>query len=402
MNAVPGGVRGAAVVVLAILAGCLPDASLECADGSVCPEAQACAPSGGCAAADALAACEGLDPSAPCRLGTDLGQCQAGVCVVPNCGNGVREGAEVCDDGNNLSDDGCNGSCSSTEACGNGVVELLEKCDCGATEAERNPSCEGELNGGERCRLDCTLPRCGDGVVDPGEACDDPTGEACNPGCTSDLTCGNGIVDTAVGEQCDDGNDADTDGCTTACMLPTCGDGHVQLALGEVCDDGNTVDDATCARDCRSDATCGNGVVDFFRGETCDDGNLVSGDGCQANCRLPRCGDGIVDVLPDFAYVELCDDGNTVDGVVVAGVFVADRCDSQCASDQTCGNGVVDAGEQCDDGNVADHDGCQSSCVVQACGDGIVDADDGEQCDDGNAIDADGCTNACTLPACGR
>src|ERR1044071_463181 len=30
-----------------------------------------------------------------------------------------------------------------------------------------------------------------------------------------------------------------------------------------------------------------------------------------------------------------------------------------------CGNGIVDAGEQCDDGNLAAHDGCSATCTIE-------------------------------------
>ena len=64
-----------------------------------------------------------------------------------------------------------------------------------------------------------------------------------------------------------------------------------------------------------------------------------------------------------------------------------------------CGDGVVDAGEECDDGNVAGADGCSATCRVEppppACGDGVVNA--GEECDDGNLADADGCSASCTV-----
>ena len=52
-------------------------------------------------------------------------------------------------------------------------------------------------------------PVCGDGVVDDGEVCDDGNtmdGDGCSDGCSSLEICGNGIVDGAVGESCDDGN----------------------------------------------------------------------------------------------------------------------------------------------------------------------------------------------------
>src|SRR5262249_2026566 len=58
-----------------------------------------------------------------------------------------------------------------------------------------------------------------------------------------------------------------------------------------------------------------------------------------------------------------------------------------------CGNGVPDGGEQCDDGNIVDGDGCDSNCTLTACGNGIVTT--GEACDDGNLADGDGCSSTC-------
>ena len=50
----------------------------------------------------------------------------------------------------------------------------------------------------------------------------------------------------------------------------------------------------------------------------------------------------------------------------------------------TCGNGIVTAGEECDDGNTVDGDGCSATCrrqevctdLVDNDGDGLVDCDD--------------------------
>jgi len=39
-----------------------------------------------------------------------------------------------------------------------------------------------------------------------------------------------------------------------------------------------------------------------------------------------------------------------------------------------CGNGVVEDGEACDDGNDDDTDACLTTCVAARCGDGIVHA----------------------------
>ena len=59
----------------------------------------------------------------------------------------------------------------------------------------------------------------------------------------------------------------------------------------------------------------------------------------------------------------------------------------------SCGNGVQELGQACDDGNLTDGDGCDSNCTPTACGNGIVTA--GETCDDGNLLGADCCTALC-------
>jgi cysteine-rich repeat protein len=69
--------------------------------------------------------------------------------------------------------------------------------------------------------------------------------------------------------------------------------------------------------------------------------------------------------------------------------------------DAVCGNGMVEAGEECEDGNAADGDGCSRYCRREVCGDGLVGK--GEECDDGNNVNSityiyyyDGCNNDCT------
>jgi len=77
----------------------------------------------------------------------------------------------------------------------------------------------------------------------------------------------------------------------------------------------------------------------------------------------------------------------------------------------TCGNGVVNPLESCDDGNTVSGDGCSADCstvedgyicpipgelcIQTVCGDGITDP--GEQCDDGNSEPNDGCSPNCLL-----
>jgi cysteine-rich repeat protein len=62
----------------------------------------------------------------------------------------------------------------------------------------------------------------------------------------------------------------------------------------------------------------------------------------------------------------------------------------------SCGNGVLDADEACDDGNVIAGDGCSPGCrSTESCGNGTVDHAVGEVCDDGNTVPDDRCCSDC-------
>ena len=100
---------------------------------------------------------------------------------------------------------------------------------------------------------------------------------------------------------------------------------------------------------------------------------------------LPVCGDGVLHAT------EQCDDGNQVNG---------DGCNSLCTV-EFCGDGIVHAGlgEQCDDGNQDNGDGCTAMCLAEVCGDGVVQAALGETCDDGNTTSGDGCDSLCHTEA---
>jgi fibro-slime domain-containing protein len=219
--------------------------------------------------------------------------------------------------------------------------------------------------------------------------------------------CGDGQLNE--GEYCDDGNLLPGDGCTDLCQLEAdwecpvpgqqctytafCGDG--KLATVEACDDANTVGGDGCAADCsmvepgfqcrvpgkRCVAFCGDGFIVPYA-ENCDDGNADSGDGCSSTCLTE----------PGF---------DCSSGVCVASV---------------CGNGIVEVGESCDLGDAngrfnGDATGCSKTCtqepdcrpggVTQACttrcGDGNIDLNLGEQCDDSNLFDGDGCSAVCII-----
>ncbi len=372
-----------------------------------------------------------LDDGEECDDGNnDDGDGCQGDCANPFCGDGILDDGEECDDGNNDDGDGCQSNCQEP-FCGDGIVDPGEECDDGNNDYGDgcqsnclNPSCgdgilddgeecdDGNNDDGDGCQGDCTNPFCGDGIVDDGEECDDGNnddGDGCQGNCRNP-GCGDGILDGD--EECDDGNDVDTDECTNACENASCGDGIV--GPGEQCDDGNQNDADACGNDC-TENFCSDGEVN--NGEECDDGNDINGDQCRNDCTVPFCGDGILDAG------EECDDGNDVDGDgcerdCTVTPFCGDgevnqdgeTCDppgspagasgNDCRDDcTTCGDGVADQAEQCDDGNNDDDDDCRNDCTAPVCGDGILDA--GEECDDGNDVNEDDCRNDCSRPECG-
>ncbi|HEU5179235.1 MAG TPA: DUF4215 domain-containing protein [Candidatus Polarisedimenticolia bacterium] len=421
--------------------------------------------------------CETCDTGAfPAGAPSSHGECRTGPCGSPGCtfcGDHIVNGGEECDDGNNIDTDGCHNNCT-LPTCGDGIVGNTpgETCDppgstptvpagntntcrplgdaqctyCGDNVVNDGEQCDdGNHVDTDGCHNDCTLPSCGDGMINQSgcaETCDTnafPAGAPSSHGTCRPGPCGNPAACTFCGdnmvngdEQCDDGNNVDTDGCRNNCTLPTCGDGIVGNTPNETCDPPGTPA-GNNGNNCREDCTvCGDGVQQT--GEMCDDGNGVDTDGCRNNCTLPTCGDSILGNTPG----ETCDPPGSTPATPPGNTNVCRPLgEAQCTY---CGDNLVNDGEQCDDGNHVDTDGCRNDCTLPSCGDGLINEEcekcdgnafpasapgthgvcrtgpcgtpgctfcgDGivngdEQCDDGNAVDTDGCRNSCTLPSCG-
>lgn len=231
-----------------------------------------------------------------------------------------------------------------------------------------------------------------------------------------------------AGSVSDGGADAGTDaGLGTDAGFGKCGDGIVNL--NEVCDDGNSVAGDGCSGKCAvepgfacpmpgmpcvSTAVCGDGRLGGP--ETCDDQNTTSNDGCSKTCTLEkgwacptvgiacvaaRCGDGFI------AGLEECDDSNSASNDGCSSTCVIEdgwACDGGCVK-TVCGNGTIEGTEQCDDKNHNLGDGCDVFChaepkctngtCVAVCGDGVHATS--EACDDGNTRAGDGCSATCTI-----
>jgi cysteine-rich repeat protein len=145
-------------------------------------------------------------------------------------------------------------------------------------------------------------------------------------------------------------------------FLPGCGDDNKVTAETSTTETGDGDGDSGDGDGDGSDADQGDGDGDGDQGD--GDGDQGDGDGDQGD------GDG---------------DGDQGDG------------DGDGDGDAAeCGNGVLDPGEQCDDGtDNGDTFACLSDCTLNVCGDGFVGPEEG--CDDGNLVPQDGCSENCLL-----
>jgi hypothetical protein len=138
--------------------------------------------------------------------------------------------------------------------------------------------------------------------------------------------------------------------------------------------------------------------------ELCDDGGANSNtvpNACRTTCQRNACGDGIVDAHEECDGEQSC----SVDCKLVAcgngRVDEGEECEppgaGACGSAcqlLMCGNGRLDTGEECEPPGAGS---CSAECRTIACGDGRVDT--GEECD---PPVAGSCSSSCLAVACGN
>ncbi len=376
----------------------------------------------------------------------------------PVCGNGVTEGLESCDgidmpqtlgcadfgfvSGRLACNDTCDGfdttACSyAASICGNGLREGPELCD---RLDVNGTTCQdlGFLDGRPRCNLDCksfdtssciSAPKCGNGVREQGEFCDrlDLDGLDCQAlsftggslhcradcqgfdttDCTSGAVCGNNKLEwpeacdnTAMPQvSCSDyGFSGGEPTCKPDCSAvdistctggPTCSN-DVQEG-SEVCDGadvpgadcttfnytGGTLGCATDCSDydrqgCTGGLSCGNNAIDGF--ETCDNTALGGADcvglgftdgtlGCEPNCKFydtSGCTGGQHGDCCEGTLVPGCSDTSIAACVCANDPYCCTVAwDVSCAAavarygcgscpDPVCGNSALEPGEVCD------------------------------------------------------
>ncbi len=301
------------------------------------------------------------------------------------CGNGTRECAEECDDGNTKNNDGCNGSCLIEGGeCGDGIIESLLGETCEPALTDPSSDCHAQT-----CRL--------------------------NPSSHSSLRsiiCGNNRREGT--EECDDGplNGGRNSMCSTACRFTraACGDNVVQKRFGEDCEPSLVSKNAPFACDAQchflyspqqssASLVATNDLPGMCSGTECALGGSefcgLQDASCVGDAALPC----ILCVPNDPGISTFRPDARLRFTSAASSKKSSSASSAAPIANTNCGNGRFDPGEQCDEGlinSMRPNAFCRPDCTFGRCGDGIVDTPL-ETCDDGsqNGLEISSCTTLC-------
>lgn len=334
-----------------------------------------------------------------------------------NCGNGVVQGSEQCDDGNRFPEDGCDEFCQiEGDYCGNGKKEQWELCDEGR-ECPNGKECRSfeECSGGRQrtCRYsgascdssaDCPSVPAGLSEVEREtyrrNSCRYAFDGVCKIGNIIEGSACTGEKDCEPLSQCNRGfctnhpylgcrRDADCTSCTFEEVWGTCYTTGAECNGDEDCPPGSDPYAPADQTDycilkpesiCRTRTVGGVGSDASTCGEYCE--------------QKPYCGDGVL-YLDASGRPEQCDDGK------------------HCANGTSCVSFFdCEDGSDCRARDALDPTfrSCNRNCRLQICGDNQVNGseqcDTGATCWNGNACDIHGgpeCRNygRCLAPGSG-
>jgi cysteine-rich repeat protein len=390
--------------------------------------------------------------------GDNNAACSSGPGMV--CGNGIKEtsgtNTEGCDDGNTVTETCAYGQSSCQVCSATCVLQAGATSYCGnaSTDAANGEQCDdGNGVDTDSCKNTCkvNVGVCGDGVVNNGEACDDGNNatESCG-GAQSCTVCQSGCVfGPGTVTQCSGTTKLSTSATASASSVETAGyeankandnntgtrwssqysdnqwlqvnlgarknvsslvidweaayanqfkiqlsDNGTDWALFGEYSKGNDGDDTITInkpaqyvrmQGVKRGTTYGYSVFEF----AVYGSDLTCTPACTPSCSGKQCGsDGCGGV---------CGTGPN------GGCGASLKCNASNQCVNSCGDGVLHAGETCDDANTNNNDGCTQQCKYEACGDGYVQTTGtgsgqvttNEGCDDGNLVNGDSCNAAC-------
>jgi len=260
------------------------------------------------------------------------------------CGNNVKEGYEVCDDGNLTNGDGCESNCTVTPVCGNSIKQPGEQCD------------DGNTANGDGCSATCQF-------------------ETLIPEVEANNTCAmaNGPYTIPV---------AGSYTMLTGTITPGSDQDWFRFTVPNYADVRFETFDANGPGTCAAIDT----QIQLYKADCVTSPTGPQDQGGIGNCSKldPSVQTSVQHLAPGDYNLQVISFGASFSYTL------------QVTTVALCGNNVKQGTEQCDDGNAINGDGCQNDCTITPlCGDGLKSL--GEGCDDGNTANGDGCSSTCQL-----
>jgi len=325
-----------------------------------------------------------IEESEQCDLGINNGNCSTCTsnCKIKPanfCGDGYRCGSEICETGEST-------SCTSAlETTSTGIVNCNLFCTgwMSANICTRINTCPAKPSNSEWNSVSSftqtwtgMLWSPADDLVTEYNA--DPSDTHCRFICSSGYAwndvslscvpggCGNGI--TEPGEECDDGNIINTDGCKNDCTHNICGDGYLNIGT-ETCE---STDSVSCTS---ALGTSSSGTAPC--NSTCTGWETASNCTRTYICSLkPQNTETIYNTVSSYTQTwngsEWIpeDDTETEYNVSESTTSCRYTCntnytwDGSSCNPPACGNNITEFGEECDDGNEINNDSCRKDCTI--------------------------------------
>lgn len=267
----------------------------------------------------------------------------------------------------------------------------------------------------------------------PGEYVNGDQCSACPAGTFSDTTNATSCVtwtDCVQGEYVEPPGTATSDrGCSAcplgytsytinaaSCELVGSCSSDSECAAGSYCDQGSCVQKSangnacSAANECQSDYCVDGYCCNSSCSDSCDSCDLSGSLGTCTVSSAGSTGSPSCDPYVCDGFSSSCPSGCSSDADCSSGNY-CDVGTGICSVSSNCGDGSLDPGEECDDGNTITESCeygltsctvCDSSCLyapgeTSYCGDSVTDSAAGEECDDGNTTSGDGCSSVCLL-----